>query len=146
MNYNQKLRDPKWQKKRLEILNRDKFTCRLCSDTKTTLHVHHLKYKGNPWDVNNEDLVALCEHCHPEVEYLKKIIKDFNFNNVSFYKATSLDNKGWMIFSAYGTELTQSIYKNGVRVDGFVFNYYIASSLEVLINKVKVNTEEEEPF
>ncbi len=146
MTYSTKLKDPRWQPKRLEILNRDKFTCRLCNDTKTTLHVHHLKYKGNPWDVNENDLVALCEYCHQEIEYLKTVVKDFNFNDVSFYKTTCTNDKDWIIFSVFGTELTQSIYKNGVRVDGFVFNYYIASSLEVLINKVKVNSDEEEPF
>lgn len=32
MTYSQKLRDPRWQKKRLEILERDSFTCQHCHD------------------------------------------------------------------------------------------------------------------
>ena len=32
MNYSEQLKSPKWQKKRLEIMQRDKFTCQLCGD------------------------------------------------------------------------------------------------------------------
>lgn len=31
-DYSQKLLDPRWQRKRLEILQRDDFTCQVCSD------------------------------------------------------------------------------------------------------------------
>lgn len=65
MNYSEKLKHPKWQKKRLEILNRDNFTCKLCGDTETELHVHHLKYSGpNPENAPNEYLETLCKVCH----------------------------------------------------------------------------------
>lgn len=63
-SYKEKLRSPKWQKKRLEILSRDNFTCVLCGDTETELHVNHLKYKDEPFDTPNEDLETLCKHCH----------------------------------------------------------------------------------
>ena len=66
MQYSDKLKDPRWQKKRLEILNRDDFTCQCCSNTKRELHVHHRKYKKNtnPWGYNNFDLTTLCTDCH----------------------------------------------------------------------------------
>lgn len=66
--YSEKLRDPKWQKKRLEILSRDEFSCQLCYDTSTTLHVHHRLYiKGNePWEYDEKLLVTLCETCHEQ--------------------------------------------------------------------------------
>lgn len=71
--YQSKLKHPQWQKKRLEILKRDKWMCKLCKDEETTLHVHHIDYesKKQPWEVSNENLVTLCEHCHKEVEALK---------------------------------------------------------------------------
>jgi hypothetical protein len=72
MTYAEKLRDPRWQKKRLEILNRDGFACRLCGDKETELHIHHEKYNGNPWDAKNDDLSTLCKHCHILIEKLKK--------------------------------------------------------------------------
>lgn len=65
--YREKLLDPRWQKRRLEILSRDAFTCQHCFDGESTLHVHHRWYvKGEPWDVPDEALVTLCESCHEE--------------------------------------------------------------------------------
>ena len=66
MKYSEKLRDPRWQKKRLEILSRDCFTCRGCGDKTRTLHVHHRNYQRGkePWDYANSVLVTLCEDCH----------------------------------------------------------------------------------
>ena len=73
MNYSEKLKHPKWQKKRLEILNRDNFTCKLCGDSETELHVHHLKYTGsNPENAPNEDLETLCKDCHWAKTFLDK--------------------------------------------------------------------------
>jgi len=66
MTYKEKLLDPRWQKKRLEILQRDEFTCQSCGDDKSTLHIHHRRYlQGrDPWDVPDNLLVTLCESCH----------------------------------------------------------------------------------
>jgi hypothetical protein len=68
-SYSEKLKDPRWQKKRLEILNRDDFKCLVCGDGSETLHVHHKRYeKGcEPWDYPNEELCTLCETCHSSV-------------------------------------------------------------------------------
>jgi hypothetical protein len=64
--YSKKLKDPRWQKKRLEIFERDKWGCQRCYDTESTLHVHHLRYlEGkDPWDYPDEYLITLCEECH----------------------------------------------------------------------------------
>jgi hypothetical protein len=64
--YTEKLKDPRWQKKRLEIMQADGFRCRKCRDDKSTLNVHHLIYeKGkSPWDYPRAMLVTLCETCH----------------------------------------------------------------------------------
>lgn len=68
MRYQELLRDPRWQKKRLSVMNRDGFACRCCGDIQTTLNVHHLKYKNNPWEVDDADLLTLCKHCHELIE------------------------------------------------------------------------------
>lgn len=64
--YAQKLKDPRWQKKRLEILERDNWSCQICHDSDSTLVVHHRKYLPNidPWDYPNDLLVTLCEGHH----------------------------------------------------------------------------------
>ena len=73
-NYSELLRDPRWQKKRLEVLQRDSFRCTDCGDETSTLHVHHLLYKQNkmPWEYLNCDLTTLCENCHTEHEAVKQ--------------------------------------------------------------------------
>ena len=64
--YSEKLNDPRWQKKRLEIMQRDDFTCIACHTKTDTLNVHHFYYKPkcNPWDYESETLITLCEKCH----------------------------------------------------------------------------------
>lgn len=72
MTYLEKLRDIRWQKKKVEIQLRDEWTCQLCGDKTTSVQVHHLVYKGEPWEIDNQFLVLLCEHCHTIVSYYKK--------------------------------------------------------------------------
>jgi len=64
MSYSDSLKHPNWQKRRLEILKRDDFTCRNCQSSDKTLNVHHIKYKGKPWEVESKYLITLCEDCH----------------------------------------------------------------------------------
>ncbi len=73
--YAEKLKDPRWQKCRLEVLDRNNWTCQYCNDTKATLHVHHLCYNSvtrDPWDVDTYALLCICEVCH-KVEHLKDL-------------------------------------------------------------------------
>ncbi len=72
--YSEKLLDPRWQKKRLEILSRDGFKCRYCSDEESTLHVHHKCYgDGEPWEIDSKHLITLCKDCHSmEEDQLKE--------------------------------------------------------------------------
>lgn len=72
-NYSELLKDPRWQKKRLEIFKLDGWQCRKCNSKKNTLHVHHLYYvKGKmPWEYDNSALVTYCEECHEECRSVK---------------------------------------------------------------------------
>lgn len=88
MTYGEKLKDPRWQKLRLEIMERDDWKCRLCFSEGSTLAVHHEKYTGeNPWDADSSDLVTLCEDCHTAMhngtlEVMRPLVG-------SFYKAVT---------------------------------------------------------
>lgn len=65
--YAAKLKHPRWQRRRLEILQRDNFACRFCGDASTTLHVHHLWYANvDPWEYPDSALLTLCEACHAD--------------------------------------------------------------------------------
>ena len=63
LTYREQLLHPNWQRKRLEVLNRDNFRCCMCEDDQTTLHVHHKQYaKGRlAWEYPNDELVTLYE-------------------------------------------------------------------------------------
>lgn len=76
--YAEKLKDPRWQKKRLEILQRDNFTCLKCKSTIKTLHVHHntYTYGKEPWDYHNNNFKTLCFECHELEEYGKQSVND----------------------------------------------------------------------
>lgn len=67
--YRDKLNDPRWQKKRLRALERDDFTCQRCGEKNKPLHVHHKRYRGEPWDVPDAWLETLCEDCHMVARY-----------------------------------------------------------------------------
>jgi len=61
-----KYRDPRWQKKRLEILERDEWKCRDCNKSDSQLQVHHGFYERgkDPWDYPKWSLRTVCENCH----------------------------------------------------------------------------------
>jgi hypothetical protein len=66
ISYAQKLLDPRWQKKRLEVMQNNDFACNICGDSEATLHVHHNMYlKGKePWEYELEQFSLLCKNCH----------------------------------------------------------------------------------
>lgn len=74
MDYKEKLLDPRWQKKRLEVLSREDFTCEVCKSTTKTLHVHHKTYVygKDPWDYDELNFQVLCVDCHQEEEFYKE--------------------------------------------------------------------------
>jgi len=80
MDFKEQYRHPKWQKKRLDILKRDKFTCRSCGDKESTLNVHHRYYDKNKllWEYKNDDLFTMCNDCHKywheELIGIKKVL------------------------------------------------------------------------
>lgn len=64
--YQQALKHPLWQRKRLLILERDNWTCRKCKSQETELQVHHLNYRYGlaPHLYSDSELVCLCVDCH----------------------------------------------------------------------------------
>lgn len=69
MNYSEKLKDYRWQEKRLVILERDGGCCRNCGEVEN-LQIHHTIYFKNtePWDYDNDFLLTLCRTCHWNLE------------------------------------------------------------------------------
>jgi len=77
-SYGELLRDPRWQRKRLKILERDGFECQDCGSADKELHVHHTKYLRGaaPWESADIDLLTLCETCHRSASLLRRRLLD----------------------------------------------------------------------
>ena len=56
MTYKEQLQHPKWQKKRLELLESNNYICEYCGSDENQLHVHHTIYiKGKKaWEYENK--------------------------------------------------------------------------------------------
>ena len=69
-SYYELLKHPKWQKKRLEILNEHNFECEDCGADDKSLQIHHSYYEKGllPWEYPNESLHCLCEDCHRQAQ------------------------------------------------------------------------------
>jgi len=73
-SYYELLKDPRWQRKRLEVMQRDEFRCAECGNHVKTLNVHHIRYRRGkkPWEYDDGDLVTLCEDCHKQQTKLRE--------------------------------------------------------------------------
>ena len=71
MTYSEKLKDPRWQKKRLEVMQRDDWKCRDCGQKEKTLQVHHCFYEKEPWDAPSDLLLTVCDQCHKSRQSLE---------------------------------------------------------------------------
>lgn len=76
--YGDKLKDPRWQKRRLAILERDEWACQLCRRGDQTLHVHHRYYEPgkDPWEAGDDALVTLCAECHEIETHDRRMAED----------------------------------------------------------------------
>lgn len=77
MTYQQQIKHPNWQKKRLEVLEANKFQCKVCKAKDQELHVHHPVYKRGAmiWEYTKEELECLCFKCHKDAHEIDEKIK-----------------------------------------------------------------------
>jgi len=78
-DFSAQYKHPNWQKKRLEVLEHDNYTCRRCGATETHLHVHHAQYfkECKVWQYHQSQLLTLCDACHEHIHDLINLHKEF---------------------------------------------------------------------
>ena len=94
----QKYKDPRWQKRRLEIMGLASWSCDNCGDKEATLNVHHKLYRkgADPWDYPDEHLECLCESCHEAKHATKTLLNQIlASSNVDQNDLTGLIS-GWL--------------------------------------------------
>ena len=82
MTYAEKLKDPRWQRIRLLVFQRDGFKCRICGNSAMELHAHHTIYDRElePWEGNPDWIITLCTACHSNIENLIKMVRAYACN------------------------------------------------------------------
>ncbi len=112
MTYSEKLQDPRWQKTRLKVLERDNFTCICCGETTKQLHVHHCYYvsKRDPWEYHRNTMVTLCFDCHKSVD------EPASYSNIV---CTGFENS----VIAEITRQLSNLSNGGVPDDGVLFEF-----------------------
>src|SRR5262245_31017055 len=71
--YMERLRDPRWQRNRLAVLERADWRCEGCGSRDVNLQIHHGYYERGlmPWEYPAEALYCLCDICHERAESTK---------------------------------------------------------------------------
>lgn len=120
LSYAEMLKDPRWQKKRLEVMQRDGFRCQHCLSEDKPLQVHHLVYDKDkkPWEYDNNQLITLCEDCHQdETEYSRYLytdfqvfVRDFKLTGLSLPVLCNMLNCFSDVFHAYNTKTNEPYF------------------------------------
>lgn len=75
--YKEQLLDPRWQKRRLEVMQYANWRCQVCGADKKTLHCHHSYYtKGKmAWQYPKGAIICVCEDCHRKIHPEKTAVE-----------------------------------------------------------------------
>ena len=136
-DYKKQYLDPRWQKKRLEILEKANWQCEICGNKDKTLHVHHKSYISgrDVWDYPDEDLMCLCEDCHKK-EHEKAMVKKY-INEIIYYihhdsgypfNLNDIRDKKWFLWHFFSFLLKNiqsdiNINRNADIIFEFIFDY-----------------------
>lgn len=134
MTYKEKLLDPRWQRKRLEVLNRDNWTCQACYSTDRTLHIHHLDYEkdADPWDYPDFYLQTLCSDCHEEYEKNKQRIESSMIKQIRISVNTPFVRRCFATILGYN-EISDIFY--------LIWELGVPESLELLRSASQIKTD-----
>lgn len=101
MTYKEMLLHPKWQKKRLEILEANDFQCELCLSEEKQLNVHHGYYDNalKLWEYDDLYLRCLCYECHKDIHGLSILFnKEIAEEGIDYLYATIGGKLGFFSF------------------------------------------------
>ena len=82
MKYEDLLKHPKWQKRRLKIMERDNWACTTCGEKDKPLNVHHRAYAKDhaPWEYPDHALMTVCDDCHDKYHKVNDAFKKMSLS------------------------------------------------------------------
>ena len=133
--YYEKLKDPRWQKKRLEVMQIKDFCCEICGESEKPLNVHHKEYFKNkePWDYSFLQLAVLCEDCHKieheNIDLLKTVVSLLDLDGplcrteIAFIVGGIHGIEYELLRDLYGQdlELYKSLHNDGMKIKSTYF-------------------------
>lgn len=125
LTYYEKLKDPRWQKKRLEVMQLKEFTCELCGDFQSTLNVHHKEYFKNhePWDYEANQLAVFCESCHENNHNSNDLLKYIS-SILEFDGPRDRDSLSFMLAGYIGLDYNFALSKSNYEDCAFAKAFY----------------------
>lgn len=129
-SYAELLKDPRWQRRKSEILTRDNFTCQLCGSTGRTLHVHHKYYLEHhlPWEYSDSVLITLCDDCHSWIHENGNEIYNapVKIGDTIHYEHSDYDDYGIVFFVNYkGKGFSTLVTDSGMGIsDCVIYNFW----------------------
>lgn len=135
--YQDRLKDPRWQRKRLEVFERFNFQCANCKDSASTLHAHHRYYiQGRePWDYPDVALVCLCDECHQICHENSKIETDCWEEIIGMIS----NNDPWVLVDIY--KILAPLLQNGVSKEALKNHVITSISQELLTPMANIGME-----
>lgn len=119
MTYSEKLKDPRWQRKRLAVFELSSWRCDDCTDNEKTLHAHHKYYvkDKDPWDYPDSAFKTLCDECHDKTEEALMEIREL------------LGNYAWFEISLFAHQIRTAMASESPSVVLERLSYFIEKPL-----------------
>ena len=110
---NEEYKDPRWQKKRLEVMGAAGFECQCCGADDKTLNVHHVNYdkSAKMWDYDCYRLKCLCDECHEKQHWLIVMFRNY----VSMLRIEDLSMLEMMVYELMVQEHQKKLRSKNVR-------------------------------
>jgi hypothetical protein len=109
MSYTEQRKDPRWQKRRLQVLEAANWRCEDCNRADLTLDVHHTAYKTGsmPWEYPAELLMVDCEKCHEKRQILEDSIRIALGKITRFMTLEEIEKEVWEMVGQMSVRQTQ---------------------------------------
>lgn len=154
--YSDLLKDPRWQRLRLEVMQRDDFTCQSCKSKDKTLQVHHKKYVFNqkPWEYSTEELITYCEDCHSDIELYIKSINDIIRGTIGARKLADMMMINYFLQNMSHGEIDRTLiylatntdpYNGLVDSTGLLNEFILEHSGRAIIKEIKLCSNYNDP-
>jgi hypothetical protein len=111
ITYKEQLKDPRWQRLRLQILDAANWGCEDCGRRDLELHVHHCAYmpRRAAFEHKHDLLMALCYECHERRQRLEDTFRIELGRITRHLPAAQLEAETWRIIKDVATRETERL-------------------------------------